>query len=666
MMLSAVKHMVALNRQGTATLGPALPGERWLGAWLGVGGVMVFAPLIEGGTTHLPFMILRLVLLCVACTWVLRSLRSSELSIPRSPLWWPAAVFVGWSGLSLLWSSYVQVSLQWFVSILLFTVLLGAVLHSARSRLCLRGFVRLILAMGALEGAIGLVQFMWGGESRAKGTFFNPNFFATYEAVSCVLALGLLSSTTRADLRRGETLFLALTAGISGTAIILAQSRGAAVAFLAAVLLVGLYRYGTRAVVLLVVLVVSGLVIPNPLKQRAMETSVNDPYAYTRLEMWTSSLQRIVDHPFGTGLGTYKYTSFQYRFPLEQDIIRYGKRAESAHNEYLQIASELGIGGLGLFLLCVGVWLREGKRLLSRPLSEWDKGAALGLIGAAVAILVHASVDSVFHEPALVLLLILLGGLVLALTQESGIPEQSEGVHSIPCSPAIVVLMLCLVVPMTCIVIQPAAVWHISQKGQAALATGDTHGAFDWYRRALWINPGMTANHDVMAQLSLAQFTESRDPHWLTQAIDEWAIAMALNPLDGRFPFRIGTAYLLLSQQPVVASYRDSVVSKARAAFEKAITVDPFSPFSYLELGEMLRQQGDNAAAQTLLSRAIAYEPNFLPARSMLAELAVEMGQVESAASQQTLIRGIQLKYRDRTLSPLEQQYLALQSKSVQ
>ena len=43
------------------------------------------------------------------------------------------------------------------------------------------------------------------------------------------------------------------------------------------------------------------------------------------------------------------------------------------------------------------------------------KGRSLVLSGGVLAILVHAAVDSVFREPALVLILILCGSLVLVM-----------------------------------------------------------------------------------------------------------------------------------------------------------------------------------------------------------------------------------------------------------
>jgi O-antigen ligase len=632
------------------------------GSCLAICGVTVFAPLIEGGTTYLPVTIIRLILLYVACIWLIRGMQAERLTITDSPLLGPVVAFTGLAGVSIFWSVYMNVSLQGAVNLVSYSVFFVLVLAGVTSRRHVKMLVMLLLGMGLFEGGLGIVQYVWLGEARARGTFFNPNFFATYEVAMCMLALGLLIGLRQGDVRWRERLFLAFAAAITFSAMVMAQSRGAVLAFLMAVTFLGLYRYGKAALIVLVCLIVSGIIFPNPVKQRFLDVGAYDPYAYTRFEIWKNSLERITDRPLGTGLGTYKYSSFQYRFPIEHAIVQYGKRAESAHNEYLQMGVELGIAGVVLFFFGLGIWGREAKRVFALAASRLDRGIAIGMCSGVVAIIVHAGVDSVFHEPALVLLLVLLGSLVLTLSRLDGIGQTQEWRHPFPNHPIRMVLAGILLVSFACLSIQPAAAWFASEQGSRALMNGDDGSALEWYRRATLIDPGTTGHRDAVARLYVNQFSHSGDPSWLIQAGTELKICMALNPLDGRFPYRLGAVYLLLSEQPALASQRDELVSQAAGAFEKAVIVDPFSPFSYLELGKIRRAQGERMAAQTFLTRAIAHEPNFLPARTMLADLATEMGHPETAAAQRAMIHDIQLKYQGQTLNHLEQQFLTVES----
>lgn len=629
------------------------------GPCLAVGSLTAFSPLIEGGTTQLPVLIIRLILLIWLGSWLVTGLCRSSLVIPRTRLWWPIIAFLGWSGLSLLWSPYTSVSLQWFLSLLLYAVFFLVVLLGVDSKQRMRGFLFLILLMGLFEGGLGIIQYLSWGESRAKGTFFNPNFFSTYETVSAVLAVSLLWF----GVEYGKTgkLFLILTAIISGTAVILAQSRGGAAAFLIAITFIGYFRYGKSALFLLLFLVLGTVLVPNPLKQRMMDVGKQDPYAYTRIEIWEDATKRLHDHPMGIGLGMYKYASFQYRFPTETTIIRYGKRAETAHNEYLQLAVELGVVGLAFFLLSIAMWATEIKQAWKTDLPQEDRGILVGLCAGVLTTLVHATMDSVFHEPALVLLLIVEGGLAIAFGRlvRGALAEQW-------CfSPAYQVARIMLIVvalgAMAVLVVRPAAAWFLVNQGTGRLADHDTPSALKWYRYASLVDPGSTSVRDGLARVYLQRFTETGAPEWLDQASSEMAVSMALNPLDGRPPYRLGTIYLLQAEQPAWAAHRDSLIAQATGAFEKSITVDPFSPFGYFELAKLYRGKGDRTAAQQLLERAITYEPNFLPARTELADLAQETGQTDVATMHLTAIQTIRWTYQGWTLTSLEQQFLGIQ-----
>lgn len=636
------------------------PSSSLNGTYLVIGALTVFAPLIEGGTTQLPVLVIRLVLLAVLGVWLVRGVRESALSIPHASLWWPVAAFSGLACLSLSWSTHPNISLQWCLSILLYGVFFGVVLRAADSEKRVRGLLWLIMAMGVFEGGMGILQYVWLGEARAKGTFFNPNFFATYESVTAVLALSLLLNGV--EWRRTENLLLALITTIACTAIVLAQSRGATAAFLLAVTFVGVARFGKPTLIVLVIVVVSGLIVPNPLNERIKAVSIYDPYAYSRVEIWKGALDRVIDHPMGLGLGAYKYASFQYRFPIEGAVIRYGKRAETAHNEYLQVAAELGVAGLVLFLVGIGVWISEAKKLLKGTLSRQSRGIVVGLCAGVLAILTHAAVDSVFHEPALVLLLILLGGVVLALRKPVGPQEDIEWSLRLPYHPTRIALAGFAVAALAILIMRPAAAWFMVEYGNKAVTGYDNHAAIQWYRYASLVDPAATPVRDGLARFYLQQFKLTGDPEWLRQAAEEIEVGMSFNALDGRMPYRLGTIYTLMAEQRIAAPHREELLAQAERALEKAISVDPFSPFGYFELGKLLRGRGDRTRTRQLLEQAIVYEPNFVPARVVLADLAKETGQMEAADAQVKAIRAIQSKYQGWTLTQTERQFLGMAS----
>jgi O-Antigen ligase len=100
------------------------------------------------------------------------------------------------------------------------------------------------------------------------------------------------------------------------------------------------------------------------------------------------------------------------------------------HNEYLQVAAELGLVGLVLLVILLVAIMRMLWR--ARPTGPGDATATwAGVVAATAAFAVHSGFDFVWHLPAIVVTVTLLVGLVLpppdtAPAHQSSIPVQEE------------------------------------------------------------------------------------------------------------------------------------------------------------------------------------------------------------------------------------------------
>ncbi len=622
------------------------------------GCLIVFAPLIDGGTTQLPVLIIRLLILGSLLAWAVHSIRGGRFSVGWNGVLSVGALFIGWSALSFLWTPYKVVSLQWGISLFLYGGFLFLLLQRVTSVTQLHRLAMVIVGMGLMEGVVSIIQFVFWGYPRGTGTFFNPNFLASYEVVTLVIALGMLSDGRRAGKIAGETCALYMAVAAALGSLLAAQSRGAVLAGLIAAGFVGFVRFRKRFAFFLAAVVVAGILIPNPIMKRAIEVSAHDPYAYTRLDMWANAIQRLVDHPWGVGLGMFKYASFEYRFPVDGGVTRYGKRAESAHNEYLQIAVELGVVGLAIFVFGIARWAMEAKVLLSADLPQDERGLVTGLIGGVLGLLVHSAIDSVLHEPALVVLLIMCGGMVLVMIRIK-CPERSR-VWTIPVQahPVRTGILIALALVVGVVIVQPAAAWYAHLQGQRAEQARRAGQALEWFQRAVAIEAGTTAYHDDLARISVAMFHQSGDSRWLNRAMEELAACIALNPRDGRFPYRAGILALLVTDKTGSTEEREFWRNQAVTYFEEAIRRDPYSPFTYVELGKLRWSQGQREEARQWMARAISYEPNFLPARMLLAEYALEVGNRSEALSEYANMLDVKERFLGRELNAVERQYL--------
>ena len=88
-----------------------------------------------------------------------------------------------------------------------------------------------------------------------------------------------------------------------------------------------------------------------------------------------------------------------------------------AHNEYIQVAAELGLVGLVLLAVLLVAFARLLWR--TRPADSAAAGWA-GVVAAAAAFAVHSGFDFVWHLPAVVLTVLLLVGLLLPAPHDAG------------------------------------------------------------------------------------------------------------------------------------------------------------------------------------------------------------------------------------------------------
>lgn len=120
-----------------------------------------------------------------------------------------------------------------------------------------------------------------------------------------------------------------------------------------------------------------------------------------RLQIWKIAGLAALERPLtGYGLGNFELAYQKYAFPVESDSIRYGRTTDLAHNEYLQVASDLGLPAF--YILLTGLF---GMLLSSkvRPQSA-TKAESAGLY----TLLIAALYIPVWHIPLLVCLTIVL------------------------------------------------------------------------------------------------------------------------------------------------------------------------------------------------------------------------------------------------------------------
>lgn len=296
------------------------------------------------------------------------------------------------------------------------------VLNLVRNEAQLRRVVWAIALAAALLGAIALWQEVtqtyennyWGlaqrkgsfeteqegdWRDRVAGPLNEPNFFAQMLVLAAPLAL------FRARGERHPALQLAalLAAALIIIGVVLTFSRGGMLA-LSATLVATAYLWRMRpwqialagALLIGVVLLVAPTTISRLQSIAQTQALVQDDSGGPedksiegRYVENMAAIYMFLDHPvIGVGPGNYRELYVSYAEPIGGYVRYYGR---PAHNLYLSFAAELGLIGLSIFLIMLGLQLRDLLHLRRvyrhnrHDIVNLALGLAVGLLGYLVA-----------------------------------------------------------------------------------------------------------------------------------------------------------------------------------------------------------------------------------------------------------------------------------------
>ncbi|MBE2221192.1 MAG: O-antigen ligase family protein [Anaerolineae bacterium] len=396
----------------------------------------------------------QVMLLFAIAAWLARSLSRRRIMIRHSWLSVPLVVFIFVGALTLLDATAVTLGfielVKWIeiLVIMLMVTDLAAEWFEGRGS----GFfgspqvlvLGMLLLAGVSQALVGIWQFglredgpehflVLGRFYRAYGTFEQPNPFGGYMNLSVLLGLGVLlgivvvlwrqfllnrkgrkeNSAKSVDI---NLLILFLCVGVAtaltGLALLFSWSRGAWLGFVVGTAVVVLFwpRKLWRGIALLALagmLLLGGLqvgLVPASVAERLVSfqedfrfgdvrgVPINDTnYAVVeRLAHWQAAFGMAQDDLwFGVGFGNYGIVYSDYMLSNWPDALGH------AHNYYINLLAEIGVVGLGAYLLLWTAVIGQTIWLLRR-VDGWERGIALGLLGVWTALAVHHMVDKLY------------------------------------------------------------------------------------------------------------------------------------------------------------------------------------------------------------------------------------------------------------------------------
>ncbi|MFA5410658.1 MAG: O-antigen ligase family protein [Candidatus Omnitrophota bacterium] len=374
--------------------------------WFGIALVLIFSPLAGGATRVWAIAPVLLIEFTLVFLWLWRINNRGEKP-ERTALDKPIFAFVVLAVISFVFSIYKHDSffalLRLFGYVGIFYLVLNNFDQIMRRRLS-----GLVIFIGAGLSLYGFLQYFgplnhswWNPPQFLAASYINHNHFAGYLELVIPVTIGMLFS--RSLKSAGYRLVILVALIIMLMVFIFVQSRGGWLSLAVALLVMNivlikqgrLKKKSFFAFFIILGLIFSFFYFNRDEVSQRIETvaDIRDLSFQTRLRIWDGAVKMARDNPLiGVGIGALDYAFSQYR-PEGFDA-----RAVNAHNEYLNVASEMGIAASLLMLWIFIAVIIEG--LKKRHFNSRRLGCAIGILSLCL----HGLIDFNFHIPANMLL----------------------------------------------------------------------------------------------------------------------------------------------------------------------------------------------------------------------------------------------------------------------
>ena len=396
---------------------------------------------------------IRILIILLFFAWLLFSLSRKKLFIPSAIQTWLILIFLFIVFLSFCYAPEQERALR--KTLFLFNIIPLYFISASiiKNKIQINKIISISIFAALFAGIVGLIQFgsqfiigqekianfwreiispIFYGESfgaqiislpswfvnisgetylRAFGFFPDPHMFSFYLGLIIPMVLCFLIFN-RGNKKR-IFLFIILTILISS--ILLSFSRGGYLGMFAGLSSVIILSWKflipkIKVVIFLIILagIISLLIPQNPIANRINSIiNLEEGSNAGRLIIWQQAADVFREHPIsGVGIGNYSFYLFpeeKYRTPIY------------AHNTYLDIASEMGIFALliwiGIFLSCF--W--QLFKIIKKTADKNTRIISIGLFGGLIWFFVHCFFETPIYSPQVIAMLMIIFGIVISV-----------------------------------------------------------------------------------------------------------------------------------------------------------------------------------------------------------------------------------------------------------
>lgn len=588
--------------------------------------VLLICPLIFlTDTTRNPYVIQNVVfaigLSVILAIWLIKSNLKRQIILPRTYLDKPLFLFLLVVLVSVAYSFFIhpkfKLAIISFGGRTLLFLLLNCLaifyltVYLLQDEKNLKRLLYIGFAAGTIASLYALLQYggiepIWPMQldpfgTRSVSTFGNPNFLASF----LMLILPVVAVLTVYEKSPIKKLFLGGLFIVNFFGLLVTRTRSAWLGLFVALVFVAFYLVvyqrslilrNRRWLIFLAGILFLMMLYPvrfdeeKGKKVRAVTVafekvkSVIDfkQMAYVqRFLIWESAYSMFKESPLlGHGWGNFEiiYPFHQGKFLKIKKYSPFRTHANNSHNEILEVVSQTGIVGLGIYIWLFILFFKRGIDSYRKLNSEYDKTIALGLLASILGMLIDNLLNVSLHFPIPALLFWVWMGLVVGICQRRKVSERK--------------------IPIKKFVVYPLGI----------ILLGIVVFNIRYFRGEVHYFKG---------------FKYAKNNATLGRAVQECELSYKIYPLNVDNNYELGNAYARLDEK-----------EKAIWAYLKAIDANPGYDEIYSNLGIMYGQTNRIPKAIEALNKSIEINPLSAPNRSYLAQVYIGRKEWEKAAEE--------------------------------
>jgi len=356
----------------------------------------------------------------IIIAYFLKKILQKDFSFPKHIFLAIFGIFILWNLVSFFNTDYFNESIRGVLKVIKYGLILTISIDVFKTKNILKSLTYVLVIWSVIVALDGIAQSILGFDilrlrtmdtldylHRISACFRHANNFGAYLVVIIPVFLSFIFSNS-INLRNKIYFFM----GLLPLSFCLARtsSRGAWLAASLAVLILSFLKSKKLFIILIVLFIILPFILPQQMKARAFDVlNFHEGTGWERLKLWGQALTMVREHPFlGFGVNTYTKNVPAFKSADYWNAIY-------PHNCYLQMAAEIGLIGLGLFLTFAILAFVYIGRCLKFLKEGWMRSVAVGLFAGLIGFLMHSAVDTHLYSPNLAVMFYFLLGFCIAL-----------------------------------------------------------------------------------------------------------------------------------------------------------------------------------------------------------------------------------------------------------